>query len=297
MSRAWSVPLALLAVVGCSDDDADNGPTGTTTPPPPVTLIAADRNGDLYTVDPDTGTEELLLDTVPTAFGGTEIGVVSAMLWVPETELLWLGMGGNADCSGCILTVDVETGVTTVLEDTGERAVPGLAMRPADGQIFMPEGDSEAFFSVDTETGEVEEIATGITDSSGKGITFTLGGECIVAADESLYEVILAGTITDRLIGEMVLLGLPDFAGGYSIGSLTTRPQDGVIFGILKDDGGSGGSGPTYLVTVNPDTGVVTNVGVNGVKLDGLAFVPEELFAKVARDRVTDASPRTIPAP
>jgi outer membrane protein assembly factor BamB len=279
--RPLAIAMAVSLLVGCSDDDEPTRSNGDTSSLP-VTLIAADRNGDIYSVDPATGQETFLLDTTPAVpRGGADIGVVSAMLHVPQTGALWAGTGGNATCNGCILTIDPDTGVATELFDNSDETngIPGLTIRPSDGRIFMGEGDSSGFYELDATTGDATRIGDNIASSSGKGITFSADETLYLAADETLYSVDPdAAPPTDAEIGDFTLTGFPAFAGGFSIGAMTTRPSDGAIFAIVKDDGGTGGSGPTYLARVDVATAELTNVGVNGVKLDGLAFVPESLF-------------------
>ena len=80
------------------------------------------------------------------------------------------------------------------------------------------------------------------------------------------------------MIASISLVGFATPPTNFSIGSMTTRPSDGALLGILKVEGGSGGSGPTQLVQIDPGAVTATNLGQNGVKLDGLALVPETLF-------------------
>ena len=63
-----------------------------------------------------------------------------------------------------------------------------------------------------------------------------------------------------------------------TIGSMTTRPSDGAVFGILKDGGRSGTLQPTFLVRINTETAEITYVGSHSLPLDGLAFVPSSFF-------------------
>ena len=267
-----------LAAVGCSDDDEPTR-TNDTPDPGPVTLIAADRAGDLYSVDAATGAETLLRSTSAAGGRGDEIGVVSALVYVPTNGTLLAGMGGNSVCPGCLMTIDPDTGVATMLSfpDVSE-GIPGLAIRESDDALFFGEGDGSKFYQGNPVTGTHTEIGTDVAASSGRGLTFAADGTLYMAGHESLYEVDAdAGTSVE--LGELTLIGFSTPPPtNFSIGSMTTRPSDGAILGILKIDGGSGGSGPTHLVRVDPSAVTATNLGQHGVKLDGLAFVPELLF-------------------
>ncbi len=59
-----------------------------------------------------------------------------------------------------------------------------------------------------------------------------------------------------------------------TIGSMVTRPSDGVVRGILKDGGRSGTLQPTFLVTINLTNAEITYVGSHSLLMDGLAYIP-----------------------
>ena len=112
MRRLPSVTLCVLALIpliaACGSDS-----TGPDDELPIVTLVAADRNGDIYTINETTGSETFVINTTTQNSTGAmvDVGVVSSMLYVPSTELWWLGTGGNGECDGCIQTLDPATGV------------------------------------------------------------------------------------------------------------------------------------------------------------------------------------------
>jgi len=270
------VAFFCVTFLACGDDDkpTSNNPPAETGP---VTLIAADRSGNIMSVNPSTGEDVEILVTLPPVNRGGGIGVVSGMLYVEETGQLWLGMGGNSICAGCVMTVDVSTGVVTQLRDNSSamNGVPDFAMRD-DGTIFVSEGDGSSFYEADPVTGEFTLLGVNVGGSGGSAMTFASDGSLYLTGNDDLYEVDPDAPSSTEL-GVMTLVGFPAISG-YTIGSMTTRPSDGAMFGILKDDGGTGGAGPTYLCRIDPSTLEVTNVGVNARKLDGLAFVPENLI-------------------
>lgn len=98
-----------------------------------------------------------------------------------------------------------------------------------------------------------------------------------VAGGDKLTRIDVAA-LDDDLVGTFSFSGFPTFASSsQTIGSMATRASDGVVFGILKDGGGQGSTSATFLVRINLETAVVTNVGANTNLLDGLAYVPTEL--------------------
>lgn len=278
-----------LFVVGCSDDDDPSGPNGGDNGDPPVavTLCAADRgNGDVYTVDESTGEETLLVDTSVELVAGVpeDIGRVSSMVYVDATGEWWLGAGGTAGCAGCILTLDAASGEASVLSSpSGDHhggGVSGLAIHPEDGRIFSFCSDcGDAFFEIDPATGEWTRLVDAVgTGGNGNGTTFSKDARLYVVSDGNLYEVDPDNSSVND-VGALSFTGFPAFAGSNQpIVSMTTRPSDGAVFGILMDGGGRGNPGTSYLVRINLDTAEVTNVGENSRILVGLAFVPDSLI-------------------
>lgn len=87
------------------------------------------------------------------------------------------------------------------------------------------------------------------------------------------------GTGVPTLVGTMTYTGFPAFTEtSQTIGSMTTRQSDGVVFGILKDGGHAGTLQPTFPVRINLDTAEITNVGVQTHLMDGLAFIMTSLI-------------------
>jgi hypothetical protein len=271
--------FALVLISGCSDDD----PTPTqpkSTPSGPETLVAADKNGDIYTVSTSTGADVLRIDT-STDNAGTqvEVGKVSSMVYVPSMSRWLVGTGGNAQCGGCIQLLNAATGVMTTLSSgEGYSGISGLAINPNTGKIYSFASDTITgpLWEVSPSDGTFTEVSANVETggSSGNGTTFSGGILYHIGADELWSVNPTSGAST--MIATLTFSGFPTFQGSpQPIGSLTTRASDGAVFGILKDGGGSSsGAIVTYLVRVNVSTGNVTNVGANTNLLDGLAFVP-----------------------
>ena len=71
----------LVALMGCSDDDP------TQPGPVPMTLVAADRSGNIVTVSETTGAETMIIDTfTDSGAGNVDVGVVSSMIYEPTTK-------------------------------------------------------------------------------------------------------------------------------------------------------------------------------------------------------------------
>lgn len=256
--------------------------------PEPTTLVAADRVGNIYSVNALTGVESLLFTPeTDDGLGGTEpLGVISSMAWIPGTDAWWLGLGGNSVCgtNGCVYVEDTDAASSTFgqwveLVETGLRAIAGLAVDPESGRIFTFEADASGeLYEMDPVTGDTSTVLSGLSEgSSGKGTTFgpdgrlyVFGGSRLTAIDVDTGEV--------ETVGDFTLTGFPTLVDSSpTIGSMTTRETDGVVFAVLKDGGGGGRTTTTYLVTVDLATAEVTNVGATTELLDGLAFIPTRL--------------------
>jgi hypothetical protein len=250
--------------------------------PGPMTLVGADGNGNIYVVNEDTGEATHHLDTSTSdgAGGFVDVGVVSSMLYVPETDKWWIGTGGNGACDGCIQTLDPSTGLVTTLHERPIRdGVSGLAIHPATERIFSFGSDSsQELYEIDPTTG----VFTLIVDTldvgwAGKGTTFSTDGELFVVGEGDLYTVD-PDTGAWALIGQLTLTGFPTLVDGNpDVVSMTTRASDGVVLALLRDGRRRDNRG-TYLLSLNLETAEATLIGETLTNLEGLAFVPTSMI-------------------
>jgi len=249
-------------------------------PPPQVALIAFDRRGELYLIDPATGQDTFRTDTFSSDLETNEIGTVSSTVFVPTTGKLWLGMGGASECGGCILTLTLPNDDAEILTSQPSEftsGLPGLARRPSDGAIFGPEGDSSDFFSLDPITGQLTVVGDLGFSVSGGAVTF-VGGTGYLTSSDTLYTfTATASSVTTSEVGTMSFVGFPsNLRASKSIGSMVTMP-DGTVLGLFKDGGGSEAS-RSFLVRINVANAVVTNIGQNTNLLDGLTILNPALL-------------------
>ena len=213
-----------------------------------------------------------------------DVGVVSSMSYVVQTDQWWLGTGGQAQCEGCIQTLDPATGVATTLYDfdpTRRQGISGLAVHPTSDRIFSFESDSSSdLYELDPVTGVFTVIANTLAaNSAGKGTTFTLAGDFYVVGDGDLFSVDL-DLNASSFVATLTFSGFPAFQSccRQDVQAMATRPTDGTIFGLLRDGSRSNAYG-TYLVTLDVMTGVTTLVGETLVNLEGLAYVPTSMIS------------------
>ena len=259
---------ALVLLAGCNSDDIHSLPEARIVP-----LFAGDRNGDILLVDQRNGAATPVLNT---SYTGADVGVLSAMVYRPQSHTIYLGIGGSSpSCPGCILTLNPSTGVASL--ELSLCAIQGLAVAPGTGNMRMFACDT--FFSFDPLTATATSIVPNPTTGLGFGLSYALNG--------TLYVAVGGGGVStlwtlDPVSGASTLVGSLTFVGNSVIDpfvpangkivSMTTHPTTGVLFALLND--GSGGAGPTYLITINPATLVAKLIGQTQGGLDGLAFLP-----------------------
>lgn len=261
--------VALVCMPACGSSSRSSGPA----PSGNFILVAFDNDGTLHVIDASTAATISTLATFHNPGTGNEdIGRVSGCIWNPVVAAIWLGMGGNAVCPGCIMALNGTTGEATVVDDTSMSSVPGLAISSAN-RIFAHEGDSSGFYEFNNTTGVRTSVNATTSGTSGNGLTFGNDGVLYLCSNETLWTIDQT-TYDATSVAALSKTGFPTDVSGEVI-ALATRASDGVIFGIWKDGAGGGGGGAdAYLVTIDTTTGAMTYVGTLGGNFDGLAMLP-----------------------
>ncbi|UCB46554.1 MAG: hypothetical protein JSV25_03775 [Spirochaetota bacterium] len=260
--------LLLIVLVSCQTQGGADGQVG-------ELLIATDRLGDILLIDQTTGEATELLD-VYTNDLGTNVGVMTSMVYDPATDTLYAGTGGSATNNGSIYTINLSTGKATLLGSTGLYALPGMALRTTDGAIFTTYfGD---FYRIDpADVTNPVSLSGSAANYAGSGMTYDLSGTLYCAGGDgdvniTLYKVDESTGVTS--LGNLSYPNVADFNTidpqfpAYTRITCMTTGSDGKIYGILTDEPYS------YLVTVDPATLTVELVGRIGNKLAGLVMIP-----------------------
>lgn len=271
-----SIALAGLASLGCEFNTL--GPL----PLEPMTLVTADRNGFVYTVDPSTGAETLMRRAAminPLSGSPTPVGVVTSLVWIPTPGALWLGTDFGGICSRCLYAFRPDATTEALVRPLVKEVdgVSDFAVHPITRRIYTFDRTGSGYlFRVDPEWATYTEVMQNLDEGSfGKGTTFSSDGLLYVAGDERLTRIRLNRREVTH-VGDFSYTGFPAFATTeVSISSMTTRPSDGLVFGILQDGGGLFQDvSATYLVTIDLETAEVTNLAANANLLSGLTWVP-----------------------
>jgi hypothetical protein len=124
-------------------------------------------------------------------------------------------------------------------------------------------------YSINIATGQATQVGagSGLTSTSGGGLAISSAGVFYGTPTASRY-----GTY-DSTTGAYTNITNPAKpGGGGSYAALDFSPS-GVLYGL---NSAPGSPPPTFLVTIDPTTGAVTNVGGSVQSLDAIAFqIPE----------------------
>ncbi len=221
---------------------------------------------NLYTIDPNTGDASYI----------GEIGYhVSGLTFVDGT-LYGAGWDG-------FIQIDPTTGAGTFIApismDAGGTCAD-ISFAP-DGTLYCYNEPGDGWGTIDPGTGAQTWI--GYTDlrCCGNGMDVASGGTVYHGNEDGLNTI-------NPLTGAGTALFLWTLPGGIDPDVWEYRPNafdfddSGTLYASLH--GGHGGSGPTYLVTIDTSNGVMTLVGQTVDGLDALAFTSEPAPTPVSVD-------------
>ncbi len=222
--------------------------------------------GELYVLDPATGAASK--DVGPINAGATNYAV-TGLAFDPTTNTLYGSTGGVSGTS--LLTIDPNTAATTVVGNFNIGAgntMTDLAFDHSGNLYGISSSGGANLYTIDKTTGAATIVgASGLSFTEGGGLAISSGGVFYatpVPADYGTY---------DPNTGAYVNITNPSKpAGGGSYAALTFAGS--ILFGdnLLPGSGGR----TTHLVTIDPTTGTVTDIGSSITKMDAIAaIVPE----------------------
>lgn len=237
---------------------------------------ASGSPGDLYKLNLATGASLEHVGPLNDAAGTNY--PISGMAFHPVTRVLYGSTGNNpAATAGLFVRIDPATALVTVIGpfNTGEENSSGTPATMTDlafdrngnlygvGSIGGPQ-----LYSVSTATGQATVIGnTGLTSTSGGGLAISSDGTFYGTPTPSRYGTYDPGTGAYTNITNPTKPG-----GGGAYAALEFDRTSGVLYGL---NSAPGSPPPTYLVTIDPPTGTVTNVGQSVDAIDAIAIIPE----------------------
>ena len=239
---------------------------------------AAGTTGELYILDSATGA--VVQDVGPLNDLNNVNYPITGLAFQPHTGIL-LGATGNSVAGTAAMLVKINPVTAQVLVIGSFNAGPvnasGTPATMADiafdsagilygvGSIGGP-----SLYTINTSTGQATPVgSTGLTSTTGGGLAINSTGTFFGTPTSSRF-----GTY-DSTTGAYTNIANPEKPAGT--GAYTALDFNGsVLYGLNT---GPGSPPPTHLVTIDPATGAVTDLGASLNSLDAIAFQPPPLLA------------------
>ncbi len=236
---------------------------------------AASGAGELYLLDQESGLpiEDIgaLNDADGLNFGITGLAVhpTTGVLYGSTHNL----MVADPATLARLVTIDPVTARVTVI---GPFNAGNVGTRPAtmadigfdsSGNLYgVGTVGGPQIYSIDLASGQATVIGT-------TGLTSTSGGGLAVSATGILYGTPTAGRYGtyDLATGAFTLITNPVKPLGGAYAALDFNSETGTLFGLNL---GPDPAFETRLVTIDPPTGLVTEIGASVIQLDAIAFGP-----------------------
>jgi hypothetical protein len=235
---------------------------------------ASGAPGSLYRLDPATGASLGLVGPLNDAAGTNY--PITGMAFDPTTGVLYGSTGNNPDTTAALFVrINPSTALVTVIGSfnagpTNSSGTPAtmtdLAFDAAGNLYGVGSIGGPHLYSIDKATGQATAIGnSGITSTTGGGLEFTPDGVLYGTPTASRYGTYDPGTGAYTNITNPVKPG-----GGGAYAALSYG--GGVLYGL---NSAPGSPPPTFLASIDPPTGAVTNLGQSVQSLDAIAYIPE----------------------
>jgi hypothetical protein len=227
--------------------------------------------GSLFSINVNTGAATLigpLKNTLGELYG------VTGLAFQPGTGVLFGSTSNNSPTSPhAIVTINPANGLVTFVGTASPTdALSDITFTP-DGRLWgWPESSVKKLVSVNTSTGTATALGPGLVTLGGSGLASDASGTLYFFGRgdgnplPSPFHTLSTSTGAPTQVG--TITG-GSFLGG-TIAAAKFSPS-GVLYAVDNDFRGVRG---TFLVTINPATGVMTKVGASVPFLDAIAFAP-----------------------
>jgi hypothetical protein len=237
--------------------------------------------GNLYMIDPTTATATSVGPIVNTSGGG--VIAITGLAFNPVNGRLYgvttnAGQGsGNNTVLKSLVTIDPATAIATVIGSLGSLSASDISFR-SDGTLFGYQaggtgGGSRSMLTINLTTGAATAVGTtGLTTTAGGGLAFSPSGTLYLSALGGAGTLDTLNTSTGARTAGPSMFGAP--ATNSGVMNAMAFNAAGTLYAVNSDQASI--STVNYLVRINPDTGIVTQVGPNPLppNIDALAFDP-----------------------
>ena len=275
--------VSFLGLAGFQDASAQ-----TTITPSTLYGISNFNSDQLFTINTATGAVTAVGSlNLPSGFG------CGGMAFHPITGVLYAACPETDPNGVHFFSVDTATGAATDIGFTGiVRGVMDLSFS-SDGTLFAIFFDIDSrvgsgpFFlalsTIDINTGVATRVSPGHTGldvsslNKGNAITFTSSDILLHSSSvrdgltNNLNTIDTATQTPTPLVTDAAFVGFPPPDEFFRNAAMDFDPFTGILFAATMD---GEGFGPTYLSYVNPQTGVVTQIGQTVDGLDAIAVQP-----------------------
>jgi hypothetical protein len=234
---------------------------------------AAGAAGDLYILDATTGAVAQHVGPLNDAAGTNY--PITGMAFHPVSKVLYGSTGNNPEATASLLvTINPQTARVNVIGNfnpgnpgSRDATMTDLAFDSGGNLYGVGSVGGPQLYSINPVTAQATQIGgTGLTSTTGGGLEISDGGVFYGTPTATRY-----GTY-DSVTGAYTNIAAPARpAGGGGYGALSFGPG-GVLYGLNV---GPGSPPPTHLVTIDPTTGTVTDIGASGQSIDAIAWIPE----------------------
>lgn len=235
---------------------------------------AAGATGTLYILDPATGAVIQNVGALNDSIGANY--PITGLAFSPVTGQLYGSTGNSvAGTAARLVAINPASGLVTVIGsfNAGPVNTSGTPATMADigfdaaGNLFgIGSIGGPQLYSINLLTGQATVIGT-------TGLTSTSGGSLAINSAGLFYGTPTAGRFGtyNSTTGAYTDIANPAKpAGGGAYGAFEFD-ENGILYGLNV---GPGSPPPTHLVTINPTTGAVTDLGASLASLDAIAFQP-----------------------
>lgn len=232
--------------------------------------------GDLYKLNLATGASLQHVGSLNDATG-QNYGI-TGLAFHPVTRVLYGSVANNNPATlAQLVTINPTSAIVTVIgpynagpvDSNGKPTTMADLAFDASGNLYgIGTIGGAHLYSINIATGQATVVGnSGLTGTGGGGLAISSAGIYYGTPTASRYGTYDSGTGVYTNITNPAKPG-----GGGAYAALEFDPTTGVLYGL---NSAPGSPPPTFLVTIDPATGTVTNVGQSVNAIDAIAIIPE----------------------
>jgi hypothetical protein len=236
---------------------------------------AAGTTGELYIINAASGA--IVQDVGPLNDASGANYPITGLAFHPTTGVLYGSTGNAGSVDATLVTINPATGLVTRIgafnagptNSSGTPTTMGDIGFDAAGNLYgVATIGGPNVYSINVLTGQATLVgANGAsTSTSGGGLAISSGGVFYGTPTSSRFGTYNSGTGAYTNIANPTK---PAGTGAYA--ALDFDPGSGLLYGLNL---GPGSPPPTHIVTIDPTTGAVTDIGASVNSLDAIAFKP-----------------------